>query len=75
MTPCTWSAPKASCAMTATSVESMPPDSPMTTSVKPALRTKAPKAAVQASYICWGFIGVLSGWRKGRSFAALRLER
>ncbi len=61
--------------MTATSEESMPPDNPMTTSVKPALRTKAPKASVQASYICWGFIGVLSGWRKGRSFAALRLER
>lgn len=46
--------------MTATSVESMPPDSPMTTSVKPAPRTKAPKASVQATYICWGFIGVLS---------------
>ena len=34
-TPCTWSAPMASTATTATSVESMPPDRPITTSVNP----------------------------------------
>ena len=71
--PCTWSALKASCAMTATSVESMPPDNPMTTSVKPALRTKAPKASVQASASA-GVHRRPPGWRR-RSFAARNLER
>ena len=36
-TPCTCSAPRASAAMVATMEESMPPDRPMTTSVKPFL--------------------------------------
>ena len=38
-TVCTWSAPRASTAMHVTSDESTPPDSPMTTSVKPFFTT------------------------------------
>ena len=39
VTPWTWPGPRASTAMAATSEESMPPDSPMTASVKPFLAT------------------------------------
>ncbi len=38
-TPCTCFAPSASTAIAATSAESIPPDNPITTSVKPFLRT------------------------------------
>ena len=39
ITPCTWSLPSASTASAATSAESMPPERPRTTSVKPFFRT------------------------------------
>ena len=44
-TPCTWPGPSASEANAATTLESRPPESPMSTSVKPAPRTK--------SAVCW----------------------
>jgi hypothetical protein len=39
LTPVTFSRPRASTAMAATSDESMPPDSPITTCLKPFFRT------------------------------------
>ena len=39
LTPCTWSAPSASTATQATMDESIPPESPITTSVNPFFNT------------------------------------